>query len=307
MPLSSPVLVTGATGQVGGELVHLLQQQGLPVLAPTRAELDLASPDSIRTYIAAHTPAWIINPGAYTAVDKAESDVETATAINAIAPGVLGEAAAAIGAPVLHYSTDYVFNGEGTRPWREDDATGPLGVYGKTKLAGEQALAASGAAHAIVRTSWVYGATGKNFFLTILKFARERESMNIVADQHGAPTWSHDLARVALHTLQQAEASGNALAYMQQHGGVYHACNAGETTWFGFAQEFLQLAAEHDPSATFATLNPIATADYPTPAKRPSNSRMNCERLTQQLGFTMPAWTASLQQVVQQHYQQQSS
>lgn len=307
MQLSSPVLVTGATGQVGGELVHLLQQQGLHYLAPTRAEMDLASPESIRSYVATHKPSWIINPAAYTAVDKAESEVEAATAINATAPGVLGEAAAAIGAPVLHYSTDYVFNGEGTRPWRETDPTGPLGVYGSTKLAGEEALAASGAAHAIFRTSWVYGATGKNFFRTILKFARERESLNIVADQHGAPTWSHDLARVALHTVQRAEATGNALAAMQQFGGVYHACNAGETTWYGFAQKFLQLAAKHEPGTRFATLHPIATAEYPTPARRPANSRMNCELLADKLGFVMPDWTTSLEEVVRQYEQHQSN
>jgi dTDP-4-dehydrorhamnose reductase len=248
-----------------------------------------------------HRPSWIINPAAYTAVDKAESEVKLAEAINAVAPGVLGEEAAALHIPVIHVSTDYVFAGDGTRPWVETDATGPLGVYGRTKLEGEQALAQSGAAYMIFRTSWVYGATGKNFFRTILRVARERESMNIVADQFGAPTWSRDLARLSLHVIDKAAAdTENAVQHLR---GIYHACNAGETTWFGFAEEILRQAAQQEPDVVFATLHPVPTEAYPTPAKRPSNSRMNCSLLAEKLGFQMPGWRESLAAVTREYDQ----
>jgi dTDP-4-dehydrorhamnose reductase len=263
--------------------------------------MDLASPDAIRSYIRKHRPSWIINAGAYTAVDKAESEVELAEAINAIAPGVLGEEAAALRIPVIHFSTDYVFAGNGTKPWMESDATGPLSVYGRTKLQGEQMLAQSGAAHVIFRTSWVYGATGKNFFRTILRVAPERESMNIVADQFGAPTWARDLARLALHVIDKAgEDAETAVRCLQ---GCYHACGGGETTWFGFAEEILRLASHHQPDATFATLHPVPTAAYPTPAKRPANSRMNCSLLATKLGFQMPEWRESLATVSREYDQ----
>jgi dTDP-4-dehydrorhamnose reductase len=248
-------------------------------------------------------PRWIVNPAAYTAVDKAESEPDLARAINTDAPRILGEEAAKLGAPVLHFSTDYVFAGDGTKPWVEADPTGPLGVYGATKLAGEQALAATGAPHLIFRTSWVYGARGKNFLLTILRFARERESMKIVADQYGAPTWSKDLARLAAHVVEQtervaAEKNLTLADAIKPVEGVYHAAGAGETTWFGFAEEFLRLARAAEPDQPFAALTPIATADYPTPAKRPPNSRMDCSKLANNLNFTMPPWQQSTGQVM---------
>ena len=300
--INGPILLTGVNGQVGGELLPLLSALG-EVVAPTREELDLGDTSAIRDIVRRVKPRWIVNPAAYTAVDKAESDAEAAFAINRDAPGVLGEEAARIGAPVLHFSTDYVFAGDGTQPWCETDPTQPLGVYGSSKLAGEQALAASSAAHMVFRTSWVYGTRGKNFLLTILKFAREREELKIVADQHGAPTWSRDLARLAVHAILQSEEDaverGLTLAEaVQPIAGIYHACNAGFTTWFGFASEFVRLAQLAEPEQPFAKLMPIPSSEYLTPAKRPENSRMTCEKLTGVLGFEMPTWEQSTAQVM---------
>jgi len=306
MPTSQPILLTGVNGQVGGALFPLLQKLG-DVVAPTRAELDLADAEAIRSYVQAVKPRWIVNPAAYTTVDKAEKEPELAYAINAEAPRVLGEEAAKLGAPVLHFSTDYVFSGGGSTPWVETDATGPLGVYGASKLAGEQGLAASGAACMIFRTSWVYGATGNNFLRTILRLARERDEMKIVADQHGAPTWSHDLAHLVAHTIKRvettAEQTGASLVEAAKpFSGVYHACNGGETTWFGFAEEFLRLARAAEPQQRFARLVPITTAEYPTPAARPQNSRMHCEKLVRELGFAMPTWQESVAKVMAEIY-----
>lgn len=302
-----PILVTGSTGQVGGALARLLGPRA-DVLTPGRAELDLSSPESIRAYVRQHRPVWILNPAAYTQVDRAESEVEHAERINAIAPGVLGEVANEVGAVVIHFSTDYVFSGKGERPWREDDATAPQNVYGATKLAGEQALAASGAAHIIFRTSWVYAAKGKNFPLTILRVAREREEMKIVADQIGAPTLADDLAMLTLHAITKAEETGDAVAAVRERlGGVYHACDSGETSWHGFATEVVRLAAEREPGVRFARLLPIPTEEYPTPAARPLNSRMDCTRLQRCLGFDMPLWQESAAQFIEQYYQEPRS
>ena len=298
----SPILLTGVHGQVGGDLLELLQPFG-EVVAPARAELDLADAEAIRAFVRKLRPGIIVNPAAYTAVDKAESEADAAYKINATAPGVLGEEAARLGAPVLHFSTDYVFAGDGTEPWTEDAATGPLGVYGASKLAGEQALAASGAPYLIFRTSWVYGARGKNFLLTILRLAREREELRIVADQHGAPTWSQDLARLVTHVVErglaEGKASGSTLAeFVRKHQGVYHAVNTGETTWFGFAEEIVRLAREAQPEHRFARVLPIPSSEFPTPAKRPANSRLNGTKLREELGFVMPSWESSVAAVV---------
>jgi dTDP-4-dehydrorhamnose reductase len=246
-------------------------------------------------------PRWIVNPGAYTAVDKAESEPELAYAINAEAVRVMGEEARAIGAGIIHFSTDYVFDGSAKAPYRETDATGPVSVYGASKLAGEKALAASGAGHMIFRTSWVYGARGKNFLLTILKLAREREMLRVVADQYGAPTWSRDLARMAAEVIGQCEAEvrGWELAtFLADTGRTYHAAGAGETTWYGFAAEAVRLRREQEPGVRFAALEAITTAEYPTPAKRPANSRMNCERLAERFGWEMLDWRDSLREVL---------
>ena len=301
---AGPILLTGVNGQVGGALLPLLQSLG-EVVAPTRAELDLADAEAIRAFVRELKPRWIVNPAAYTAVDKAETDVAAAFALNRDAPRVLGEEAARCGSAVLHFSTDYVFSGDGTVPWREDDAPAPLGVYGASKLAGEQALAASDAAHMIFRTSWVFGPRGKNFLLTILRFARERPELKIVADQYGAPTSACDLARLIEHTIRQCEAQaaktgGSLPDTVRERGGIFHACDAGETTWFGFAEEFIRLAQQAEPQHTFATLTPISTADYPTPAKRPANSRMDGSKLERVVGFAMPSWQAATKEVMQE-------
>ena len=299
-PVGGRILLTGASGQVGWELVKTLKPLG-EVVAPARTEMDLANVESVRKMIRAVRPRWIVNPAAYTAVDKAESEPEVAFAINAEAVGVMGEEAQAIGAGVIHFSTDYVFDGLATAPYRETDSIGPVSVYGASKLAGERALGESGAGQIIFRTSWVYGAHGKNFLLTILKLARERDTLRVVADQYGSPTWSRDLARMTAEVIGQceAEAQGYDLAiYLADTGQVYHAAGAGETTWYGFAAEAVRLMREREPGVRFAEIEAIATAEYPTAAKRPANSRMNCERLKERFGWRMMDWKDSLQQVL---------
>ncbi len=297
-----PILLIGANGQVGSEALPLLRALG-NVVSLTRAELDLTDPTAIRTAVRQVKPRWIVNAAAYTAVDKAERDSQTAFAINRDAPGILSEEASRIGAPVIHFSTDYVFSGDGTRPWREDDPTGPLGVYGASKLAGEQALAGSGAAHFIFRTSWVYGARGENFLRRILKLALEREELKIVDDQYGAPTWSRTLARLAVDCVLKCDEDalvhgGRPAEAVQAVSGIYHACSAGFTTWFGFASEFVRTAQMARPERAFARLTPIPSSAFPTAARRPTNSRMNCEKLARTFGFDMPAWQDSTAQVM---------
>jgi dTDP-4-dehydrorhamnose reductase len=285
---------------VGGELLKLLKLLG-EVVAPTRSQMDLANASSVRETIRAVRPRWIVNPGAYTAVDKAELEPDSAYAINAEAVRVMGQEARTIGAGVIHFSTDYVFDGSGSAPYRETDATRPVSVYGASKLEGEIALTESGAGFLIFRTSWVYGAQGKNFLLTILKLARERETLRVVADQYGAPTWSRDLAKMTAEVIGQCEATarGRELAgVLADVGGVYHAAGGGETTWHGFAAEAVVLRREAEPGAPFAKIEAITTAEYPTPAKRPANSRMDCSRLTERFGWKMMDWRDSLRKVL---------
>lgn len=294
------ILLTGSSGQVGGELLKTLAPLG-KIVAPPRTELDLADPLAVRDVVRSLRPRWIVNPAAYTAVDKAESEQDLAYAINCSAVKAIGEEAREIGAGVIHFSTDYVFDGTKSEPYREEDATGPMSVYGASKLAGEQALAASGAAHAIFRTSWVYGATGKNFLRTILRLAREREVVRIVADQHGAPTWSRDLARMATHVIArvESETAGKKLGEASiKWSGIYHAAGYGETTWHGFAAEAVRLAGEREPGTKFANIEAISTAEYPTPAKRPANSRLNCAKLAGTFGWRMMDWPESLREVM---------
>jgi dTDP-4-dehydrorhamnose reductase len=298
--MTGRILLTGVTGQVGGELVRTLATFG-EVIAPTRDEMDLANTTSIREQIRALRPRWIVNPAAYTAVDKAESEPDLAYAINAEAVRVMGEGAREIGAGVIHFSTDYVFDGTGGVPYRESDPAGPVSVYGASKLAGERALAESGAEYMVFRTSWVYGSTGKNFLRTILKAARERDRLRVVADQYGAPTWSRDLARMSAQVIERMEdlAQQKELAEaLAEFRGVYHAAGSGETTWFGFAAEAIEQMREREPGAKLAQVDAIATSEYPTPAKRPTNSRLNCERLTEKFGWRMMDWRDSLREVI---------
>jgi len=302
-----PILLTGATGQVGRELLRTLG--AIPgageVIAPGRVSLDLSDAASnfrgFRETIRSVKPRWIVNPAAYTAVDKAESEPEAAYAVNALAVQAIGEEAQAIGAGVIHFSTDYVFDGTKRDPYVESDTTAPLNVYGASKLRGEQALAASGAGHLTFRTSWVYGATGKNFLLTVLKLAREREVLKIVADQHGAPTWSADLARMTAAVIAQCEtmAAGDTLhETLAKVGGVYHAGGGGATTWYGFAAEAVRLRQQCEPEVRFAEVQGIASVEFPTPAKRPGNSLLDCGRLQKSFGWTMMDWQDSLGKVL---------
>ncbi|NYF91215.1 dTDP-4-dehydrorhamnose reductase [Tunturiibacter empetritectus] len=300
LPLGERILLTGASGQVGGELLQTLKSLG-DVVAPEREMMDLANAVSVRETIRAIRPRWIVNPGAYTAVDKAESEPEMANAINAEAVRVIGEEARALGAGVVHFSTDYVFDGLGNRPYLETDAAEPGSVYGASKLAGERALAESGAGHMIFRTSWVYGGRGRNFLLTILKLASERETLRIVNDQHGAPTWSRDLARMTAHVIGRVEATAETTGLersIEDASGIYHAAGCGETTWFEFAAEALQLRREMEPGVQFATVEAISTAQYPTPARRPLNSRLNCSKLRERFSWSMMDWRQSLREVL---------
>jgi dTDP-4-dehydrorhamnose reductase len=262
--------------------------------------MDLASMDSVRSKIRAVQPQWIVNPAAYTAVDKAESEPELAYAINAEAVRAMGEEARAIGAGVIHFSTDYVFPGTGSTPYVESDETAPLSVYGASKLAGEKLLSETGAEHMIFRTSWVYGGQGKNFLLTILKAAKERERLRVVADQYGAPTWSRDLARLTAHVIRRTEeaaAERNLSEAIGEVSGVYHGAAAGETTWHGFAEEAVRLQRERQPGVRLAEVDAISTAEYPTPAQRPENSRLNCSKVEEKFGWRMMDWRESLREV----------
>ncbi len=287
---------------MGSELLRTLAPLG-EVVAPGRREMDLASTDSVRSKIRAVQPQWIVNPAAYTAVDKAESEPELAYAINAEAVRAMGEEARAIGAGVIHFSTDYVFPGTGSTPYVESDETAPLSVYGASKLAGEKLLSETGAEHMIFRTSWVYGGQGKNFLLTILKAAKERERLRVVADQYGAPTWSRDLARLTAHVIRRTEeaaAGRNLSEAIGEVSGVYHAAASGETTWHGFAEEAVRLQRERQPGVRLAEVDAISTAEYPTPAKRPENSRLNCSKLDEKFGWRMMDWRESLREVMKE-------
>jgi dTDP-4-dehydrorhamnose reductase len=292
------ILVTGSSGQVGEALTRTLASLG-EVFAPTRNELDLSDASSIRAVMREFQPRWVVNAAAHTAVDKAESEPELAFAINAIAPEVFAEEVRNSGAVLVHFSTDYVFDGSKSAPYIESDPTNPLNVYGSSKLAGERGLSASGAPHFIFRTSWVYGATGKNFLLTILRLARERDHLRIVGDQHGAPTWSFDLARMTAHVMthfeKMAAQSNSSLPEVTlPMSGIYHASGAGETTWCGFAAQAIAELQTLEPETKFATVEAISTAEYPTPAKRPLSSRIDCTKLANAFDWHMPDWHESL-------------
>ena len=278
------ILVTGRNGQVGSELPQALAGLG-EVVVLDRTRMDLSSADSVRDAIRSEHPSLIINAAAYTAVDLAESEQELAHAINAQAPGVMAEEAKKLGAALIHYSTDYVYDGSKQDPWIETDATGPLSVYGQSKLAGEQAIAAVGIPHLILRTSWVYGLTGKNFLLTMLRLAQSRSELSIVSDQIGAPTWSRTIAEATTAILKK---SGSAEG-LSELSGVYHLCAGGQTSWYGFAEKiFSHPLVEKKPA-----LRAITTAEYPTPARRPKNSVMNTDKFVQNFG-KLPAWDDAL-------------
>jgi dTDP-4-dehydrorhamnose reductase len=288
-------LVTGANGQLGFELQRALAPLG-EVVACGRDACNLSNPDSIRAAVRAAKPDVIFSAGAYTAVDKAESEPDLARAINATAPGILGEEAAKLDALVIHFSTDYVFDGTKPSAYREEDATNPLGVYGKTKLEGENALAASGADHLIFRTSWVFGAHGKNFIKTILRLASSRDELRIVADQFGAPTGAALLADTSTHIATRYLRDGRENFPF----GLYHLAASGETSWHGFAQHIVaKAAAANSPlQATIDRILPIPAAEYPTPAARPANSRLDTSKFRTVFGLHLPDWKHGVDQVL---------
>ncbi len=289
------MLLLGKNGQVGWQLQralaplgHLiaLDRQGLPAQDGLPALCgDLGQPDALAATVRTLRPQVVVNAAAHTAVDKAESEADVAHTLNAAAPAALALACADVGAVLVHYSTDYVFDGSGEQAWAEDDATGPLSVYGASKLAGEQAIRASGCRHVIFRTSWVYAARGGNFAKTMLRLAQERDALTIVADQFGAPTGAELIADVTAQALVQLRADG-------RKSGTYHLAAAGTTSWFDYAQAVFALAQQIKPDLvlTAKQVSPVPSSAFVTAAKRPHNSRLNCAKLEAAFGLRMPAW-----------------
>ena len=277
------ILLTGVTGQIGSELALALAQH--EIIAPRREQCDLADAASVRRVARESRADLIINAAAYTAVDLAESEPGLAHAINANAAAVLADEARRCGIPLIHFSTDYVFDGQATAPYLEDDATHPLNEYGRSKLAGERSVAQSGCIHLILRTSWVYSRRGRNFLLTIERLARERAELRIVDDQFGTPNWSRDLARA---TADLAERGRDELS---EKAGIYHLTSRGRTTWHGFATAIVDSMRLATPPAVI----PIATSQYPTPARRPGFTVLDGSRLERSFGAELPRWEDGLQ------------
>ncbi len=283
------ILLTGPQGQVGSALRPLLEMLGdLTVLG--RDALDLADADAIRAAVQQYRPRLIINAAAYTAVDRAETEPELARAVNGIAPGILAEEAGRLNAALIHYSTDYVFDGTHSEPYVETDLPHPLGAYGQSKWLGEQTVLASGTPALVFRTSWVYSLHGANFLRTMLRLGQERDTLKVVDDQWGAPTWAQSIAEATVALLQQARGD-ELIAFIQRHQGVYHMTNGGATTWYAFAKAIFDLRPE-----CRAQLIPIPASEYPSPVRRPANSRLNNHKLAEQLHLTLPSWQEALKQ-----------
>jgi dTDP-4-dehydrorhamnose reductase len=273
------ILLTGRTGQVGRELERRLSPLG-QLFAFDHASLDLAIPDQIVARVREVKPDLIVNAAAYTAVDRAESEPWLAAQVNAMAPRILAEEANRLGAALIHYSTDYVFDGAKSTPYVESDSPNPLNAYGKSKLEGERSIQASGCRHLILRTSWVYGMRGTNFLVTILRLARERPELRVVDDQVGAPTWCRDVANATAQLATEA-AAGRAQ-------GLYHLTAAGATSWCGFAREILRVRGIETP------VRAVSSAEYPTPARRPANSLLSCAAIAARWKLALPGWRTSL-------------
>ena len=288
------VLLFGAAGQLGHELNLRLQTAGYAVTALGRQQLDVSDLAAVRDRVRQLQPRWIINAAAYTAVDKAEQEVQFAQTLNADLPALLGEEAKQLGAALLHYSTDYVFNGRANRPYLETDATDPLSVYGRSKRDGELGIQASGARHLVLRTSWVVGAHGQNFLKTMLRLATERDSLRVVADQTGVPTAADWLADISLQAMRQVDQQG-----LQ---GLFHATPSGQTNWHAYAQHVLARAAQHGWTLKVASqdVQPISTAEYPLPAARPAYGLLDSKVLAHHLGSEWPSWQAGVDRVLSQ-------
>lgn len=291
------ILLIGKNGQVGFELQRSLAPLG-PVVALGSAECNLSQPESIRQAVRRHRPTIIVNAGAYTAVDRAETEHDLAFAVNGTAPGILGAEASAIGALVVHYSTDYVFDGHGTRPYRETDPTAPQSAYGRSKLEGEVRLAAATPRHLILRTSWVVGVHGTNFAKAMLRLAAERDELHVVDDQIGAPTSASLIADCTAHMIRPF------LGHERQTfpSGIYHLAAGGETSWHGYARHIIARARQAGRSLRVSPdqVIPIRSADYPTQARRPHNSRLDTTRLREAFGLTLPDWREGLDHILQQ-------
>jgi dTDP-4-dehydrorhamnose reductase len=299
------ILLTGKNGQLGNDFQDTLPRLG-EVVAIGREHLDLSRPADIRSLIREVHPDLIVNAAAYTAVDQAEKDEGLARAINSEAPAVMAEEAQKIGAAIVHFSTDYIFDGAKNSPYDENDSPNPINIYGRTKLAGEQAVRDSGVDHLIFRTEWVYSTRGKNFLLTILRLATQREELRIVRDQLGAPTWSREIAAATAKALEQICDPTDGTAAWSERSGIYHMTAGGETSWYEFTQAILQEAAQASNSAAWfqaATSGkelltrrvvPITTAEYPTPARRPAYSVLSNSKLNRVFGIQLPNWREQL-------------
>jgi len=286
------ILLSGITGQVGGALASRLQNIGT-VIAADRTALDLAEPQSIATVLDRVAPDLIVNPAAYTAVDKAEDEKAIAMRINGEAPGIMARWASDRGIPLIHFSTDYVFDGSGERAWTERDETGPLSAYGSSKLAGEDAIRAAGGSFLVIRTSWVYSAAGKNFLRTIARLARERAELRIVSDQVGAPTSAAIIADAVAAMLSGS--LDEFRARCAKAGGLVNLAASGETSWHGFAGAIVDGLKARNVALRAEKVTPIKTEDYPTPAKRPRNSRLALSNLREMFGVATPHWRDALQ------------
>ena len=291
------ILLLGKNGQVGWELQRALAPLGeviaLDFDSPGPLKADFSAPESLAATVRAVAPQIIVNSAAHTAVDKAESEPEFARALNATSPAVLAREAAALGAWLMHYSTDYVFDGSGSTPWSEDSPTGPLSVYGQTKLEGEDAIRASGCQHLILRTSWVYAARGGNFAKTMLKLAKERDALTVIDDQIGSPTGADLLADITAHALRAA-------LVRPDLAGTYHAVAQVETSWHGYARHVIEFtrAAGQPIKVAADAVRAVSTSAFPTPAKRPGNSRMNTRKLRDTFGLTLPAWQSGVERML---------
>lgn len=285
-------LLIGKNGQVGYDILPELEKIS-NVTAIDVETLDLTRPDDVRQFVRSLRPDIVVNAAAYTAVDKAESEPELAEAINATAPEVLAQEVARTGSLLVHYSTDYVFDGTKSDPYVEEDPVCPINAYGRTKAEGEKSIRRAGCRHLIFRTSWVFSYRGNNFLLTILRLARQRDEFRIVNDQIGAPTSSQSLASATVEVLQHILSAGGA----DENWGTYHMTAAGETSWFGFASEVFRQASPELLNKV-PQLHPIPTSEYPTPARRPSNSRLNCEKLRSKFGVILPHWRDSIVRVL---------